>query len=177
MCSVACFTHTSAALAGELSLYVVIFLSKCIVLRRWTPTHLACYSSPRCTLPLNGCWIFRSRPCGRPAILYAVRYIRREYVLPRYTTPTVPPRTSCALCLQEVFVRRSYLQHGLTIQDGAVVVDAGANVGLFSLQCLREANAVQVGKMQKGLLVCRFVTPPVCTCARSKALYVAQRSQ
>lgn len=46
---------------------------------------------------------------------------------------------------QEVFVRRSYLQHGLVAKEGAVVIDAGANIGLFSLQCLREAKGVQVG--------------------------------
>ncbi|CAM9091557.1 unnamed protein product, partial [Hapterophycus canaliculatus] len=44
---------------------------------------------------------------------------------------------------EEVFVRRTYLQHGLTLEEGAVVVDAGANIGLFSLQCLREASGVQ----------------------------------
>lgn len=46
---------------------------------------------------------------------------------------------------QEVFVRRSYLQHGLNVEEGAIVIDAGANIGLFSLQCLREARGVQVG--------------------------------
>ncbi|CAN0552575.1 unnamed protein product, partial [Ectocarpus sp. 8 AP-2014] len=45
---------------------------------------------------------------------------------------------------QEVFVRRSYFQHGIRVEEGAVVVDAGANIGLFSLQCLREAKGVQV---------------------------------
>ncbi|CAM9789830.1 unnamed protein product [Pylaiella littoralis] len=45
---------------------------------------------------------------------------------------------------EEVFVRRSYLQHGLVVEEGAIVIDAGANIGLFSLQCLREARGVQV---------------------------------
>lgn len=45
---------------------------------------------------------------------------------------------------QEVFVRRSYLQHGVVAEDSAVVVDAGANIGLFSLHCLRGAKEVQV---------------------------------
>ena len=47
--------------------------------------------------------------------------------------------------MQEVFVRRSYLRHGLVVDNGAVVIDAGANIGLFSLQCLREAKRVKVG--------------------------------
>eukprot|EP00752_Nemacystus_decipiens_P003003 g2786.t1 len=45
---------------------------------------------------------------------------------------------------EEVFVRRSYLQHGLLVEDGAVVIDAGANIGIFSLHCLREAKGVQI---------------------------------
>lgn len=41
-------------------------------------------------------------------------------------------------------MRRSYLRHGLVVHNGAVVIDAGANIGLFSLQCLREAKRVKV---------------------------------
>lgn len=54
---------------------------------------------------------------------------------------------------QEVFVRRSYLQHGVVAGDSAVVVDAGANIGLFSLHCLREAKEVQVSI--EGVLIDR----------------------
>jgi amino acid adenylation domain-containing protein/non-ribosomal peptide synthase protein (TIGR01720 family)/FkbM family methyltransferase len=34
---------------------------------------------------------------------------------------------------REIFVDRTYLQHGIVLPDGAVVVDAGANIGLFTL--------------------------------------------
>ncbi len=37
---------------------------------------------------------------------------------------------------QEIFERRCYEQHGVTIADGDVVVDVGANVGLFTLSLL-----------------------------------------
>lgn len=57
---------------------------------------------------------------------------------------TLNPERVFPCFVQEVFVRRSYLQHGLIVSDGAVVIDAGANIGLFSLQCLREATGVQV---------------------------------
>lgn len=57
------------------------------------------------------------------------------------------PSLSLSSCTQEVFVRRSYLQHGLVAEDGAVVIDAGANIGVFSLHCLREAKGVQVGEL------------------------------
>jgi amino acid adenylation domain-containing protein/FkbM family methyltransferase len=33
----------------------------------------------------------------------------------------------------EVFEQRTYLQHGIALDEGAVVVDVGANIGLFSL--------------------------------------------
>lgn len=56
----------------------------------------------------------------------------------------------CAV-LQEVFVRRSYLRHGLAVHNDAVVIDAGANIGMFSLQCLREAKRVKVSVVGQAL--------------------------
>jgi FkbM family methyltransferase len=44
-----------------------------------------------------------------------------------------------AFLYREIFEERTYLRHGLRIDPGAVIVDAGANIGLFSLFCLREA--------------------------------------
>ena len=43
----------------------------------------------------------------------------------------------------EIFDRRTYLKHGLTIKDGDVIIDVGANIGLFSLfakQCAPECE-------------------------------------
>jgi FkbM family methyltransferase len=42
------------------------------------------------------------------------------------------PRAA-ATVYDEIFVQRRYLANGITIADGDVIVDAGANVGLFSL--------------------------------------------
>ena len=44
---------------------------------------------------------------------------------------------------EEVFVRRSYLQHGVALPardecDGAVIIDVGANIGLFAMQAAIE---------------------------------------
>ena len=41
---------------------------------------------------------------------------------------------------EEIFTRRSYMQHGIQVPTGnsAVVVDVGANIGLFSLAVLQE---------------------------------------
>lgn len=44
----------------------------------------------------------------------------------------------------EVFTRRSYLREGIDIPDRALVVDVGANVGLFSLFASKEAAEVDV---------------------------------
>jgi len=41
-----------------------------------------------------------------------------------------------AFCCQEIFVpcgQGGYLKHGVTVQEGDVVVDVGANIGLFAL--------------------------------------------
>lgn len=37
----------------------------------------------------------------------------------------------------EIFVRQTYLQHGVTLRDNAVVFDVGANIGMFSLFVVR----------------------------------------
>jgi len=44
-----------------------------------------------------------------------------------------------AFLYEEIFVRQAYFQHGITLpRTGApVVLDCGANIGLFSLLCLR----------------------------------------
>ena len=34
---------------------------------------------------------------------------------------------------RELFLNQAYLRHGITLRDGAVIVDAGANIGMFSL--------------------------------------------
>src|SRR5262245_4742372 len=44
----------------------------------------------------------------------------------------------------EIFAREVYLKHGLDLPDGATVVDAGANVGLFSLWAARRARGAAI---------------------------------
>ena len=45
---------------------------------------------------------------------------------------------------QEIFQDRTYFQHGIQICDDSTVLDVGANIGLFSLCCAREAKRVRV---------------------------------
>jgi len=44
----------------------------------------------------------------------------------------------------EIFVLQAYLRHGITIKDGDCVVDAGANIGLFTVFVSRLAQSVRV---------------------------------
>ncbi len=45
---------------------------------------------------------------------------------------------------QEVFVDDVYLQGGLVIPDGGVVVDVGANIGMFVLRCLEAQKKLTI---------------------------------
>ncbi|CAM9161772.1 unnamed protein product, partial [Ectocarpus fasciculatus] len=44
----------------------------------------------------------------------------------------------------EIFEQNTYLQYGITVVEGDVVVDAGANIGLFSLLCSAAAPALKI---------------------------------
>jgi amino acid adenylation domain-containing protein/FkbM family methyltransferase len=44
----------------------------------------------------------------------------------------------------EIFVLQSYLRHGITIRDGDCIVDAGANIGLFTVFANRLAQDLRV---------------------------------
>jgi amino acid adenylation domain-containing protein/FkbM family methyltransferase len=44
----------------------------------------------------------------------------------------------------EIFVLQAYLRHGITINDGDVIVDAGANIGLFTVFTSRIAANLKV---------------------------------
>ncbi|HXO20594.1 MAG TPA: amino acid adenylation domain-containing protein [Thermoanaerobaculia bacterium] len=42
-------------------------------------------------------------------------------------------RNETEFVFEEIFVHRSYLRHGITIEPGACIFDVGANIGLFTL--------------------------------------------
>jgi FkbM family methyltransferase len=44
----------------------------------------------------------------------------------------------------EIFVRQAYIQHGITIRDGDCIVDAGANIGLFTVFASRLARNLRI---------------------------------
>ena len=44
----------------------------------------------------------------------------------------------------EIFIGESYMRGGITLNDGDTIVDAGANIGLFSLFCLSRAHNIRL---------------------------------
>mmetsp|Transcript_4941 Transcript_4941/g.15011 ORF Transcript_4941/g.15011 Transcript_4941/m.15011 type:complete len:307 (+) Transcript_4941:91-1011(+) len=55
----------------------------------------------------------------------------------RFVAPQ--PVSEAEFLYHEIFVRQSYLQHGVTLNSkgSPVVIDAGANIGLFGLFCMK----------------------------------------
>lgn len=44
----------------------------------------------------------------------------------------------------EIFINNSYFDDIISIQNGNTIIDAGANIGLFSLYCLQKASNLKV---------------------------------
>ncbi|HEX9349030.1 MAG TPA: amino acid adenylation domain-containing protein [Gemmatimonadales bacterium] len=61
----------------------------------------------------------------------------------------------------EIFVLQAYLRHGITIQDGDCVVDAGANIGLFTVFASRLAPNVRIHAFEPN--------PTVFACLQANA--------
>lgn len=57
----------------------------------------------------------------------------QEYVLPGGLAVLCPSRSELAHFVEDIFEHRTYIQHGITLPPGSVVLDVGANVGVFSL--------------------------------------------
>jgi phthiocerol/phenolphthiocerol synthesis type-I polyketide synthase E len=57
----------------------------------------------------------------------------QEYVLPGGLAVLCPSRSELRHFVEDIFEHRTYVQHGITLPPGSVVLDVGANVGVFSL--------------------------------------------
>ncbi|MET0342153.1 MAG: FkbM family methyltransferase [Polyangiales bacterium] len=75
-------------------------------------------------------------------------------------TLAVPARAAseAAFIYREIFERGCYLKHGVQLGSDAVVLDVGANIGLFSLYVARKFAGVRVHAFEP--------TPPIVACAR-----------
>jgi len=61
----------------------------------------------------------------------------------------------------EIFVLQAYLRHGVTIRDGDCVVDAGANIGLFTVFASRLARDLRLFSFEPN--------PAAFACLKSNA--------
>ena len=53
-------------------------------------------------------------------------------------------RSETDFLYREIFSEHSYFKHGITLPPGAVVVDAGANIGMFTLDAARRSPGARV---------------------------------
>jgi amino acid adenylation domain-containing protein/FkbM family methyltransferase len=66
------------------------------------------------------------------------------HVLPDGSAVAHLNRNETDYIYNEIFILQAYLRHGLTINDGDVIVDAGANIGLFTVFTSRIASNLRV---------------------------------
>jgi amino acid adenylation domain-containing protein/FkbM family methyltransferase len=65
----------------------------------------------------------------------------------------------------EIFERQAYLRHGISLRDSDVVIDAGANIGLFTLFATRLARDLRI--------VCLEPNPTTFACLEANAAGLA----
>ncbi|MER5214834.1 FkbM family methyltransferase [Streptomyces sp. NPDC002838] len=53
-------------------------------------------------------------------------------------------RTETDFLYREIFTENAYFRHGITLPAGAVVVDVGANIGMFTLRAARHSPGARV---------------------------------
>jgi amino acid adenylation domain-containing protein/FkbM family methyltransferase len=69
---------------------------------------------------------------------------KAQYALPDGSTVAHLNKNETAYIYNEIFVLQAYLRHGITIEDGDCIVDAGANIGLFTTFASRLARNLRI---------------------------------
>jgi len=59
------------------------------------------------------------------------------YVLPK-------SKHEAKFIYKEIFVKRTYLKNGISVENGDIIVDVGANIGLFTLSLLKKYENVHI---------------------------------
>ncbi len=86
---------------------------------------------------------------------------KAAYVLPDGSAVAQLNKNETDYIYNEIFVLQAYLRHGITIQDNDCIVDAGSNIGLFTVFANRLANNLQV--------FCFEPNPAAFTCLKANA--------
>lgn len=64
--------------------------------------------------------------------------------LPNGLSIWAPTRQEALLLFREITETETYDRHGIDVRDGDVVLDVGANIGIFTLHTARKASGVRV---------------------------------
>ncbi|MGD0906500.1 MAG: amino acid adenylation domain-containing protein [Candidatus Acidiferrales bacterium] len=83
------------------------------------------------------------------------------YVLPDGSTVAHLNKNETSYIYNEIFVLQAYLRHGITVEDGDCIVDAGSNIGLFTVFASRLAQNLRIVSFEPN--------PAVYACLKANA--------
>ncbi len=83
------------------------------------------------------------------------------YTLPDGAQVAHLNRNETSYIYNEIFVLQAYLRHGITVSDGDCIVDAGSNIGLFTVFASRLARNLRIVSFEPN--------PPVYACLKANA--------
>jgi amino acid adenylation domain-containing protein/FkbM family methyltransferase len=83
------------------------------------------------------------------------------YVLPDGSPVAHLNKNETSYIYKEIFVLQAYLRHGITIGDGDCILDAGANIGLFTVFASRLAKNLRIISFEPN--------PSVYACVKANA--------
>lgn len=86
---------------------------------------------------------------------------KAQYILPDGSAVAHLNKNETAYIYNEIFVLQAYLRHGITIRDGDCIIDAGANIGLFTVFASRLARDLKVFSFEPN--------PSVYACLKANA--------
>ena len=83
------------------------------------------------------------------------------HVLPDGSTVAHLNKNETSYIYNEIFVLQAYLRHGITIEDGDCIIDAGSNIGLFTVFASRLARNLRIVSFEPN--------PAVYACLKANA--------
>ena len=86
---------------------------------------------------------------------------KEPYTLPDGSAVAHLNKNETAYIYNEIFVLQAYLRHGITIEDGDCIVDAGSNIGLFTVFASRLARNLRIFAFEPN--------PAVYACLKANA--------